>query len=337
MTVKKYRYAKNLSGGMTYYVPVDGENQYYQNEYYYRKNIQGDVTHIFDENLNLVAKYEYDAWGNHTVTNYTDDNIGDLNPIRYRSYYFDSETGLFYLKSRYYDPDTGRFINADDPSVLNLTSGDINGFNLYVYCGNNPISRVDYAGNFWDYVFDAVFIAWGIYDLVENEGYKDWKNWVALGVDIVFAVIPFIPSGAGQVIKIGNKIDNIHDITSAINKLDNIHDLSKITVIGQSMNRVQDAAKAFNAIDNIYDGFKSYNKMADMGKMGKVGAEIIGKGQNAAWLFSKLRKGYTVIDIGVDTVKVAKGIVSSSYVMERFLLMLWKTRNIWKLPVNYYF
>jgi RHS repeat-associated protein len=133
--------------GVSGFTLKDGDGE--ASEYYYRKNVQGDVTHIFDENLNLVAKYEYDAWGNHTVTNYTDGNIGDLNPIRNRSYYYDTESGLFYLKSRYYDPDTGRFINADDPSVLDLTSGDINGFNLYAYCGSNPIVRIDESGAVW--------------------------------------------------------------------------------------------------------------------------------------------------------------------------------------------
>ncbi|MDR3293543.1 MAG: RHS repeat-associated core domain-containing protein [Clostridiales bacterium] len=117
-------------------------------EYFYRKNAQGDITHIFDNEFNLVAKYEYDAWGNHTVIEYTSGNIGALNPIRYRGYYYDVETGLYYLKSRYYDPDTGRFINADDPSVLDTTKGDINGYNLYAYCGCNPVMGYDPDGHF---------------------------------------------------------------------------------------------------------------------------------------------------------------------------------------------
>ena len=70
-------------------------------------------------------------------------------------------------------------------------------------------------------MFDAVFIAWGIFDIV-NGGYKDWKNWVALGIDIAFAVLPFVPSGLGQVIRVGNRIDNAADVVSAINKVDNI-------------------------------------------------------------------------------------------------------------------
>ena len=65
----------------------------------------------------------------------------------------------------------------------------------------------DPDGCFWDTMFDVAFIAWEIYDFV-NGGYKDWKNWVALWIDVIFAVIPFVQSGAGQVIKVGNKIDD---------------------------------------------------------------------------------------------------------------------------------
>jgi RHS repeat-associated protein len=91
-------------------------------------------------------------WGNHTVTEYTDDSIGALNPIRYRGYYYDQETGLFYLKSRYYDSDASRFINADDPSVLDITSRELNGYNLYAYCFNNPVNATDDAGMLPDWL-----------------------------------------------------------------------------------------------------------------------------------------------------------------------------------------
>ena len=74
-------------------------------------------------------------------------HIGNLNPFRYRGYYYDNETGYYYLNSRYYDPETGRFINADDISYLDPET--INGLNLYAYCGNNPVMRVDENGNAW--------------------------------------------------------------------------------------------------------------------------------------------------------------------------------------------
>jgi RHS repeat-associated protein len=83
--------------------------------YYYRKNLQGDITHIFEDTGTkkvLRAKYIYDAWGNCNILR-NDGGVGSLNAIRYRGYYYDNETGLYYLQSRYYDPETGRFISPD--------------------------------------------------------------------------------------------------------------------------------------------------------------------------------------------------------------------------------
>ena len=99
-----------------------------------------------------MVKYKYDAWGNHAVLNpdgSENENstfIGNVNPFRYRGYYYDTETGLYYLKSRYYDPETGRFITIDDVSYL--APDTINGLNLYAYCGNNPVMNVDPNGTF---------------------------------------------------------------------------------------------------------------------------------------------------------------------------------------------
>ena len=128
--------------------------KYDGNVYYYKKNLQGDIDRIYDANKNLVAEYKYDAWGNHRV--YTsggiditenmsyNSSVAKLNPFRYRGYYYDMETGLYYLNSRYYDPSIGRFINADDISYIQPT--DINGLNLFAYCGNNPVMYVDSVG-----------------------------------------------------------------------------------------------------------------------------------------------------------------------------------------------
>lgn len=121
-------------------------------DYYFRKNLQGDVTEIYTSAGLKVASYAYDAWGKVlAVNNYTADNIGDLNPIRYRSYYYDVETGLYYLNSRYYDPEVGRFINADTTDVLENAQYNINGLNLYAYCDNNPVVGRDDEGDmsFW--------------------------------------------------------------------------------------------------------------------------------------------------------------------------------------------
>ncbi len=81
--------------------------------YYYVLSQQGDVVANMDSSTTVVARYQYDPWGAVTVTNANSDNVGNLNPLRYRGYYYDSETGFYYLQSRYYDPALGRFINAD--------------------------------------------------------------------------------------------------------------------------------------------------------------------------------------------------------------------------------
>ena len=119
--------------------------------YYYAHNWRGDITSIYDGDGNMVAKYEYDDWGNVlTVTDANNSEITDpahianLNPFRYRSYYYDSESGLYYLMSRYYDPVVHRFLNADGY----FQSGDnILDTNMNAYCQNNPIMNSDPTGN----------------------------------------------------------------------------------------------------------------------------------------------------------------------------------------------
>ena len=109
--------------------------------YYYLVNAQGDVSAILDSSGKLAASYDYDAWGNCTVYDSSDAAIGDLNPLRYRGYYYDAETGFYYLQSRYYDFANCRFINADGQ----FTDGFI-GSNLFAYCENNPIRYSDPIG-----------------------------------------------------------------------------------------------------------------------------------------------------------------------------------------------
>ena len=110
-------------------------------------NSRGDVDSLYTVTGELRAKYTYDSWGN--TISITDANgneitspnhIGNLNPIRYRGYYLDTETGLYYLQSRYYNPTVGRFLNAD---VYCDTGTSILGTNMFAYCGNNPVNNAD--------------------------------------------------------------------------------------------------------------------------------------------------------------------------------------------------
>ena len=129
-------------------------------KFYYVYNAQGDVVQLRDAANNVTANYLYDAWGKllHICT-YSGQEITDashaalLNPIRYRGYVYDSETGLYYVSSRYYDPEIGRWINADG---FASTGQDITGNNMFAYCGNNPVDRVDPSGMFWKKIGNSI-------------------------------------------------------------------------------------------------------------------------------------------------------------------------------------
>lgn len=119
--------------------------------YYYIKNAQNDIIGIIDENNNLVCKYSYDSWGNiisikdnlgNDIIN-EDTHIANINPYRYRSYYYDKETRLYYLSLRYYNPQWSRFINAD---LILTISADCFNYNMFTYANNNPVSYDDYNG-----------------------------------------------------------------------------------------------------------------------------------------------------------------------------------------------
>ena len=116
--------------------------------YLFTKNLQGDIIGIYSENGNLVAEYKYDAWGRSCGMSYYPESkyIADANPFRYRGYYYDTETGFYYLNNRYYDPQIKRFISADSLGYLGA-NGDLNSYNLYVYCSNNPVMYSDRMGN----------------------------------------------------------------------------------------------------------------------------------------------------------------------------------------------
>ena len=120
-------------------------------DYIYRKNALGDIDGIFDADMNLIGEYVYDAWGNCTIEASGADNIEimESNPFRYRGYYWDKELNLYYLQTRYYDPQTGRFINADNVGYGVINFNKINALNLYSYCINNPINYKDPTGEDW--------------------------------------------------------------------------------------------------------------------------------------------------------------------------------------------
>ena len=148
------------SDGMEYFYGNNGVMGfvYSGNKYVYRKNLQGDVIEILDSNGNSVVQYVYDAWGSCTVSTTSNQTLAQINPFRYRGYFYDVETGLYFLKTRYYDPTIGRFINIDSINYVDTES--INGLNLYAYCGNNPVMDIDPNGTWsWEKVWKTVAVA----------------------------------------------------------------------------------------------------------------------------------------------------------------------------------
>ena len=125
--------------------------EYNGTKYWYDKNLQGDVVDIRNSTGTLIARYVYDAWGNHRQITDSSGNdvsadtshIANINPFRYRGYYYDVETGWYYLNARYYDPNVGRFLS---PDVILGANGGLQGYNLFAYCNNNPVMFADPSG-----------------------------------------------------------------------------------------------------------------------------------------------------------------------------------------------
>ena len=152
------------NGGAPYSVIYSHGNEV--DTYYYILNQQGDVIRIVDTSGKTVTEYTYNGWGEIlNVSNAKGSEIGTLNPIRYRGYYYDSELNMYYLQSRYYDPVMKRMIASDDESLT--TGATLNNNNLFAYCDNNPIMRADGQGEFWHIVI-AFAIGSGVEALTEH-------------------------------------------------------------------------------------------------------------------------------------------------------------------------
>ena len=161
-----------MQGGVVAYFYYDSNNSVTamsinDSMYYYIKNLQGDITKIVNHQGKVMVEYTYDAWGNilkeksNVTPSYA--TVKEFNPFRYRGYVYDTDTGLYYLQSRYYDPTTGRFINADDTAYIGAT-GTVLSANIFTYCENNAIMFTDYNGQLLKEEKEA--------------GRKFWKNWV---------------------------------------------------------------------------------------------------------------------------------------------------------------
>jgi len=224
--------------------------------YYYVTNLQGDVIALLNDDGYPVVEYAYDAWGNVVDA---EDNSGKylamLNPLRYRGYVYDRETGLYYLQSRYYNPEIGRFISADNyPSTGQCLTGN----NMFAYCGNNPVVRIDSNGEAFETVFDIISLAGSIIDVAINP--MDPWAWASLAGDTL-DLIPIL-SGSGEsiraieaLVKAGKVLDNgRHAMRVADDILDITGDVAKGWKLGDPIDALTKAGNipSWNTIRQRY-------------------------------------------------------------------------------------
>ena len=209
--------------------------------YAYVKSLQGDIVAILDENGNTVVSYGYDAWGAPLwCTGELAETLGKVQPIRYRGYVYDEETGLYYLRSRYYNPNLGRFVNADRVFDANAS---VTTYNQYAYCDNCPVIYLDSEGRglFTSLVIGFVVgaLVSGIIEAAKGGDVEDIIiSAVAGGVSGLISVIPVfrnpyinsaIMGGVGNAVGawIGGDIDSIYDV------IDNFAEGAATGVVGQ--------------------------------------------------------------------------------------------------------
>ena len=286
--------------GLQYRNKSDAKNVFYT--YYFEKNLQGDIIAIYTENGTKIGSYTYDAWGNCTVSTESGTTtsqkriVRTLNPFRYRGYYYDTDTGLYYLQSRYYNPQWGRFLNADYAEVMS-DNGSLSDKNLFVYCDNNPVMRKDEDGEFWNILIGAAvgFVVGAGVSIVTQAmagelDFTSGKTWAHIGISALSGTITggFAASGVplgGQIIA-----------NSVCGMLSSVAD---------------------TAIDHIAGDTKSFSDYAlnalEGGAFGAVAGYFGGSGTATPHLTSAFNRamsngnwGYYFTQIGKEAVKAGK-------------------------------
>lgn len=191
-------------------------------EYYYIRNSQGDIIGLLDRNGAQVVSYTYETYGkNVNITGTLGSTVGVKNPYRYRGYRLDSETGLYYLNSRYYNPNWGRYISAD---TYGGQAGKLLSHNVFAYCANNPVMNSDPSGKWFETLLDIVSV---VVSAVEFIAKPSWQTFGYLAWDVAAAVVPFVPGSyvaktakvASKAYKAVKKADTAKDVSKAVSKV----------------------------------------------------------------------------------------------------------------------
>ena len=282
MLLMEYRY--NAMGDTTdvlqYFYDANGKPHamaYNGTVYLYVTNLQGDIVALLGLD-GTVSGYEYDPYGN-VIASYGD--IAAINPRRYRGYYYDNETGLYYLQSRYYDPVVGRFINADSYSS---TGQGILGNNMFAYCGNNPIVRKDADGEAFETALDVISLAASAAELAANP--TDLWALASFSGDLIDVLLPFV-SGVGETVKV---VSGVVKVSSAV---DDVHDTVK------TAKRVKTSAKVHgNSLSTTKVTFGYELRSVDTNEIMKFGETTRGSKRYTNKYYTQNRVYMNIVEVG---------------------------------------
>ncbi len=238
--------------------------------YYFHKNLQGDIIAIADDTGRVVARYTYDAWGKCEISaTSTNATIANINPYRYRGYYYDKESGLCYLKSRYFSPDIGRFINSDNPNCFETNDRCVS-CDLFAYCENDPTNLTDVMGAFsWSIFSKVVKFLTGLIGklsefLLKTYGISKKKYLHKLKYNNANALTKFVNNNKKKIKKIGRGFSAIANC------------LEIIIICSECFGRIKSAGK------NILKAVASLVFYGTVSVLGKIASKI------ASWILSKL-------------------------------------------------
>ena len=270
--------------GKPYAVKYDGTL------YYYVLNLQGDVIAIVTTWGAAYGTYTYDAWGNVISQS---GSIASINPIRYRGYYYDSETGLYYLGSRYYDPAVKRFMNADGAAfaTINPYGDGLTDKNYFAYCDNNPTSRSDDGGEFWNLVVGAA--VGGIMGALSSYATGGSKTDIAIGALSGAANGLVAATGLGAVHQalISGSVSVVGSVASSIRSRESVGKTIAKAAISGAVGLASSVAGS--AVGKVFTG-----------KMQQAGKLLICKGRLGRSAFTRaasrqlVRQGKKYINLG---------------------------------------
>ena len=267
---------------------ADSSNHFY----YYIYNVQGDVIALADASTGkLAVTYTYDAWGKlMELKDTTANSVGTLNPFRYRGYYYDTETSLYYLQTRYYDPEVGRFIS---PDKYTTTGQGVIGNNMFAYCNNNPIQYKDDNGDFCIQaaiiggIVDAgVSIMCSIFDAAEKHEQLNVGEML-FDAGVSFA-LGFVSSGSElkAIEKAVNIVDAGVSFVTSISRGDSLEEATVGAIATYATSRV--AGKAGNAVVGNTAKKTIADNAAESITSGIVSTELSGLRKVGKWIWNAL-------------------------------------------------